>query len=100
MNSDEPRTYTIVINKKLYQFNCTDGPEHVERMKIKLEKALAILSEKESSQILSNAAFKLALLLADDAVHSEMSANKKFDIIEEQLGPSISDLDQALENIE
>ncbi|MDH5560929.1 MAG: cell division protein ZapA [Deltaproteobacteria bacterium] len=94
--NDQPRTYTIVINKKLYQFTCTDGAEHVEKLKNKLEKAIQTLSENEANHILSNTAIKLALMLADDAVRAESSIDHSLERFEERLQPVIRDLDEVL----
>lgn len=73
--------YSLVINKKIYKFECTDGEEHVNALKNKIMTVIDALSMNDSGHILSDYAMKIAILLADEAVRAERTLKIREDII-------------------
>jgi len=96
--SEETNSYTIDINKKKYTFFCTDGEQHVRKLKEKLSRIIDALSSQEPGHILSNYAMKIALLLADEAVREESSRIKQQNEIDEKLRPMLYELDSILDS--
>ncbi|MCP4754354.1 MAG: cell division protein ZapA [Proteobacteria bacterium] len=94
--SEAANSYTIDINKKKYTFFCSDGEQHVLKLKEKLAHIIETLSELEPGHILSNYAMKIALLLADDAVREETFRLNQIREIDEKIQPLLEELDSAL----
>jgi hypothetical protein len=75
------KEYALVINKKIYKFECTDGEEHVNALKHKIMEVIEALSFSNSGHILSDYAMKIVILLADDAVRAERTLKIREDLL-------------------
>jgi cell division protein ZapA (FtsZ GTPase activity inhibitor) len=95
--SSEANAYTIDINRKQYTFFCTDGEEHVRRIKEKLTRVIDALSEQEPGHMLSNHAMKVALLLADEVVREETARIQQQKAIDEKLRALVFELDRVID---
>ncbi len=78
---EEEKEYSLVINKKIYKFECTDGEEHVSALKSKIMEVIDSLSISNSGHILSDYAMKIVILLADDAVRAERTLKIREDLL-------------------
>jgi len=95
----EPETenyYTIDINRKKYTFFCSDGEQHVQKLREKLTRIIGDLSSQEPGHVLSNYAMKIALLLADEAVREETVRLDQQDDVIESLNSMLLELDDVL----
>ncbi len=96
---EEDKSYSIVVNKKIYRFCCNDGEEHVKELKSKLMCVVDSLSINDSGHILSDYAMKIAILLADEAVRAETGLKKQEEELEKRLPLMLEKLDSVLSDI-
>ncbi len=95
---EEKKSYSIIINKKKYQFCSDEGEEHFKKLKSKLINVVDSLSTYESGNILSDYAVKIALFLADEAVRAETNSKKYEEKISQKLPPMLEKLTSVLED--
>ena len=88
--------FSIEVNKKRYDFICTDGEAHFEALKEKILRVVDKLSANDTGHILSNYAMKIALLLADEAVRAEFQVKDMSRELTEKIEPLVSEIDRVL----
>ena len=94
--SEAENYYTIDINRKKYTFFCSDGEQHVEKLREKLTRIIGDLSSQEPGHVLSNYAMKIALLLADEAVREETVRLTQQEEVTEKVNSILLELDDVL----
>ncbi len=94
--SEAANSYTIDINRTTYTFSCTDGEEHVLKLRKKLTQVVESLTSQESGHSLSNTAMKIALLLADEAVREGTNRLNQQEEVESKVISLIDELDFVL----